>query len=413
MSASVFHRDSCRLCEGKSLDLVLPLPATPIADDFVPGSRLHETQESFPLDLYLCRDCGHAQLLDVVNPDLLFRSYLYTTSTSPGLVEHFQNYADELLRRVETPAGSLVIDVGSNEGALLRAFKARGRKVLGIDPAREIAAAATRSGVETIPDYFTCELGKKVRREYGPAAVVTSNNAFAHSDHLADMADGVRELLAPDGVFVFEVTYLVNTVQKMLFDTIFHEHLCYHSAKPLNLFFKRHGLQLIDLERIPTKGGSIRGTVQPAGGPRPVSPRVGQLIELESVLGLETVEAWQAYQRRIAAVKDQLLGLVGDIRARGKSIAGYGASPTVTTLLYHFDLNDKVDFIVDDNPTKQNTFSPGKHIPVVAPQALYQREVDYVLVLAWNYAQPIMAKHQAFAKNGGRFIVPLPYLQVA
>ena len=207
-----------------------------------------------------------------MNPDLLFRSYLYTTSTSLGLVEHFQMYADELLRRVDTPANSLVIDIGSNEGSLLRAFKARGRKVLGVDPAREIARAATQSGVETIPEYFTSDLGRTIRRDRGPAAVVTSNNAFAHSDHLADMADGVREMLAPNGVFVFEVTYLVDTVQKMLFDTIFHEHLCYHSAQALDLFFKRHGLQLIDLERIPTKGGSVRGTVQPAGGPRPSPP---------------------------------------------------------------------------------------------------------------------------------------------
>jgi len=219
--------------------------------------------------------------------------------------------------------------------------------------------------------------------------------------------------LAADGIFTFEVSYLLDIVQKALFDTIYHEHLCYHSVLSLESFFRRHGLQLIDIERIGTKGGSLRGTVQLAGGPRPVSPIIAQMIEWEGILGLHSLETYRAYSRRIAEAKENILSLGDGLRARGKRIAGYGASQTVTSLLYHFDMAERLDFLVDDNPVKHNTYSPGQHIPVYPSDALYERGADAVVVLAWNYAQPIMSRHQAFIEKGGRFIVPLPHLQVA
>jgi hypothetical protein len=198
----------------------------------------------------------------------------------------------------------------------------------------------------------------------------------------------------------------------MLFDTVYHEHLCYHSVRSLDRFFRRHDLELIDVERLATKGGSLRGTVQLAGGPRQVSPTVRRLIEWEEIEGLHRPETYQLYARRIATAKDEFVGLLDRLRARGMCVAGYGASPTVTTLLHHFELGQRLDYLVDDNPVKQHTYSPGHHLPVYPSDTLRERGADVVAVLAWNYAQPIISRQQAFLEGGGRFIVPLPSLQV-
>jgi SAM-dependent methyltransferase len=400
---------ACLLCGSADLPLALPLAPSAVGNDYLPEPR---PQEAFSLSLRLCRGCGNVQVEDVVDPDLLFRSYTYATRHSLGLVKHFQHAAAELARRAGLAPGALVVDIGSNDGSLLAAFRASGQRVLGVDPAVALAERATAAGVETVPDYFTSGLAREVRQAHGPAAVVTANNVFAHSDRLPDMADGVRALLAPDGVFSFEVSYLLDVVQKMLFDTVYHEHLCYHSVRSLAGFLRRHGLELIDVERLPTKGGSLRGTAQHAGGPRPASPAVARLIEWEGLLRLHSLETFAAFARRIEAARDDFVSLLDRLRARGKRVAGYGASPTVTTLLHQFDLAGRLDFVVDDNPLKQGTYSPGQHLPVCPPEALYDRGADAVAVLAWNYAQPIVAKHQAFLDRGGRFLVPLPALQV-
>jgi hypothetical protein len=283
---------------------------------------------------------------------------------------------------------------------------------VGVYPAIEIAARATADGVPTIPEYFTRSVSARIRAEYGPAALVTANNVFAHSDRLPEMADAIRELLAPDGVFVFEVSYLLDIVHKMLFDTVYHEHLCYHSVRSLAAFFPRHGLQLVDVERIRTKGGSLRGTVQRAGGARAVSPEVRRLLEWENLTRLHTPETFRALNGRISAAREQFVAVLDRCRAAGKVIAGYGASPTVTTLLNQFDLADRLEFLVDDNPVKQHTFVPGREMPVYPSEAIYEREADVVAVLAWNYAAPIAARHRRFVEAGGRFVIPLPQLEI-
>jgi len=344
---------------------------------------------------------------------LLFRSYTYSTASSLGLVEHFSKYAADMLERFQPERGSLMLDIGSNDGSLLRAFRERGMRVLGIDPAVEIARQATAAGLETVPDFFTSRLAMELKRKHRLAVIITANNVFAHSDQLPDMANGIRELLAEGGIFSFEVSYLLDMVQKMLFDTVYHEHLCYHSARSLERFFRRHDLELIHIERIPTKGGSLRGTVQRAGGPRETSPAVRQMIEWEEILGLHKLRTFQNYALRVERAREDFVSVIDRLRARGKRIAGYGASPTVTTLLYQFDLEQRLDFLVDDNPAKHNTYSPGHHLPVYPSDALYSRGADVVAILAWNYAQPILSKHRAFSEGGGRFLVPLPSLQVA
>jgi SAM-dependent methyltransferase len=413
MSKNLRRRDRCRMCEGPRLELALPIKASPIADAYVPAARLGQVQPTYPLDLYLCLDCGHVQNLDIVDPETLFRDYLFLTSASGGLVEHFREYAAEVISHFGIRPGSLVVEIGSNDGSLLRFFKDRGMNVLGIDPAREIARQATQGGVPTLPEFFGSVVASSIRAEHGPASVIAANNVFAHADDLADIVNGVRDLLADDGIFVFEVSYLVDIIDKFLFDTVYHEHVSYHSISPLARFFERLGMQLFDVQRIASKGGSIRGFAQRrAGGKRTQTAAVRDMIALEQRRGLGSLEPYRTYERQIGERKKALLDFLERDTVRGALIAGYGASTTTTTLTWHFELTRKLAFLVDDNPHKHGLFSPGVHVPVVPSEELYVRRPDYVIVLAWIYAEPIIKRHRRFLEEGGKFIIPLPELKV-
>lgn len=391
----------------------MPLTPCGLPDAYLPLHRLQERQGVYPLDLYLCRGCGHVQMLDIVDPAILFSGeYRYLTGSTPAVVRHFEEYADRVIARVRPAHGSWAIDVGSNDGTLLGFFKARGHRVLGIDAAKEVAAQATAAGIETIPEFLTPQLAERVRREYGPAAVVTCNNAFAHADDLAGMADCIRDLLAEDGVFVFEVSYVLDIVDKMLLGTIFHEHLSHHSVKPMVLFLRRHGMELIDVHRVSLQGGSFIGTAQLASGRRPVDASVGAALALEAERRLDRPEVYREFSARLEQAKAALLRILEDLKGEGKKIAGFGAARGGTTMLFHFELNRFLEFIVDDNPAKQNTFSPVHHIPVLPTRALFDRRPDYVFILAWVHARPIIEKYSAFRTQGGRFIVPLPQPEV-
>lgn len=412
MKPVISRRNTCRLCSDSHLDLVLQLTPTPPANAFVPAERISEIQEAYPLNVFLCKACKHLQLLDVINPEILFRNYVYVSSTSPAFVEHFRKYAYELIDMVTPAKDALAVDIGSNDGTLLRFFKDRGMRVLGVDPALNIARKATESGIDTLPTFFSRDFAHRIREKYGLATIITANNVFAHIDDLADITDGIRDLLFPDGVFAFEVSYLGDVIEKTFFDTIYHEHLSYHSVKPLKLFFSRHGMKLIDIKRVPTHGGSLRGIVQLADGPRKASHFITKMINLEREMGLDRSETFKSFAANIDRVKFRLSKTLKDLKALGKTIAGYGAPAKATTLLYHFDLGGVLDFIVDDSTLKQNLFTPGYHIPVLPPEAIYQRKPDYLIILAWNFAQQIIEKHQSFLDKGGRFIIPLPEVEI-
>lgn len=406
------RRTTCRLCGGKSLENVFSLTPTPPANAFVGAEALHRVQDAFPLDLHFCRGCAHLQLLDVVDPEILFENYVYVSGTSPVFVDHFKSYAASVVAATTPAAQSLVVDIGSNDGTLLRFFKQAGLRVLGVDPAKKIAAAATASGIETLPLFFTQALARTIRAERGAAAVVTGNNVFAHADDLRDILAGVRALLSPEGVFVFEVSYLADVYAKTLFDTIYHEHLAYHSVKPLRAFFSANGMELIDARRVDTHGGSLRGMARLSGGSRKIGGSVAELIALEEKIGLDRPETFRGFAAKIDDLKSSLQRLLRKIKNEGKTIAAFGAPAKATTLMYHFGLGrELIDFIVDDSPLKQNLYSPGLHLPVVPSSHIYEKKPDYLLILAWNFADSIIAKHAAFRRAGGRFILPLPEVQ--
>jgi len=411
---SWFHkRQTCRLCDSTDVECVLPLSEIPIVTpnvDVKNASRQFAGVQglSVPLGLYLCHDCGHLQLLDVVNPDVQYNNFNYTTSISLGLPEHFRKFADEVISAVGASPGALVVEVGSNDGTLLRAFKERGMNVLGIDPAQRIAAQATENGTKTLATFYTERLAGEIRKEHGPAEILIANNTFANLDDLVDFAAAVRTSLSPSGVFVFETQYGADVVEKTLIDTVYHEHLSYFMAKPLDLYFSRHGMQLIDLQRIWTKGGSIRGTVQLAGGSRPRAASVDALIADEKRFGYDGMAPFRKLADDVAAVKKEVADLVGARKKAGKRIAGYGASVGTVTLIQQFQLGQALDFIADDKPLCEQIAGAGYRIPVVKSEAIYERKPDSIVILAWRYTDPIIGKHQRFLDAGGEFIVPLP-----
>jgi len=398
------------MCAGANLEKVLSLTPTPPGNRFLTRDELTLPEPMYSLELYFCRDCHHLQLGHIVDPRILYqRSYSYVSATSLKFLEHLRVYAADMIDRFSLRRGALVADIGSNDGSCLRFFAQAGMRVVGIDPAIEIANRATASGIETIPDFFTEELAARLRKDYGPAAFITSHNTCAHIDDLEGVMRGVRHWLADDGLFVLEVGYLLDVFENAWFDTIYHEHLDYHTVAPFQRLFARVGLEPVAVQRVTPQGGSLRVFAQRAGGPARPDASFRELIESEDDKGLDRPETFVDFGKRINELGARLRSIVGTMKASGKTVAGYGAATKATTLLSHFHLGrGELDFIVDDNPLKQGLFTPASHIPVTEPSQIYSRRPDYLLILAWNFAEPIMATHEEYARRGGRFVLPMP-----
>lgn len=410
---SLHHRrETCRLCGSRDLATVLPLPPTPAGDHYVPADRAAQMQPVFPMDVYLCRACGLAQLLDVVSPDFLYGAYTYRTSVSLGLTEHFESYVEDVLGVLQPPPNSLVVDIGSNDGTFLGFFKKRGCQVLGVDPAADVAEDAIKACIPTLNRFFDLATAEAIHASHGPARIITANNVFANIDDLDTLMEGITALLAPDGAFVFETGYWPDLVRNKVIDNVYHEHLSYFAVAPLAKFFRKHHLVLSEIRHSDSKGGSIRGIVRPgASGARP-SAAVEALLAQEAAFGLKEPSSYTHLAELLAVNREKLLALADNCRTQGKTLAGYGASVGVTTLIYAYGLGSELQFLVDDNPIKQTLFSPGHHLQVLTPQALYERKPDYVILFPWRYADPIMAKHEAFIAGGGKFVLPLPEFRI-
>jgi SAM-dependent methyltransferase len=328
-------------------------------------------------------------------------------------VEHFKNYAENILASFNFGSNAFVVDIGSNDGTFLKFFKERGCRVLGIDPATNIAKQASADGIETWPDFFNAVLAEKIAAQCERAQIITANNVFAHTDEMIGFTKGVQRLLAPEGVFAFEVSYLGDVIEKTLFDTIYHEHLAYHAVTPLQSFLRLHDLEIIDVHRVDSHGGSIRVYSQHVGGPHLKQPSVDAIIDEEKVVGLTSMAAFSKLAAQIDKMKADLSKVLSEIKSASKSIAAFGAPAKATTLMYHFGLDaSTIEFIVDDSPLKQGLYSPGLHVPVISADEMYQRAPDYLIILAWNFAEAIMNNHKQFLENGGHFIVPVPEVKV-
>jgi len=404
-----FIRDDCRLCKSKNLSRVLELPSTPLANEFVTSSHCGIFQEKFPLFLSQCRQCGHVQLPVVVDPERLFRNYVYVSGTSKAFIAHFEALATEVIARNGIPRGALVVEIGSNDGTALKAFKERGMNVLGVDPATNIAAAASNDGIPTLPHFFTVPIAEEILDREGHAKLVIANNVFAHADDLEGILEGVITLLEPaSGVFVFEVQYLGDMMEHGYFDMIYHEHLSYHALAPLVPFLGRKGLQVLSCQYVSTHGGSIRVT---CGLRKPTSSESEQLQLMIEAEG-EKLNRY-GFRRMAETIEKASTDLINLLRATNRKVWGFGGPAKLTTLFYALNLNsNSFVAIIDDSPLKQGLFTPGAHIPVVSFDDFQRRATnteEVLVIFAWNFTDQIK---QRFIGTSHKLFTPLPTLKM-
>ena len=395
---------SCRSCGGGRLEVFLSLGDLPLADALLRDST--EPEARFPLDIAFCPDCALVQILEEVPPQRLFvDNYLYFSSFSDALLEHARVHAAGLVDGLGPE--SLVVEVGSNDGYLLRHVAAAGVPVLGIDPAPDQADAADAAGVPTLREFFGLDLARRLRAEGRRADVIVANNVMAHTPDLNGFVGGLAELLADDGVATIENPSVEELVERCEFDTIYHEHFSYLSSTSVAALMARHGLVLFRVEAFPDlHGGTRRWWVSRS---RPVEASARDALAHEGEAGVGSAAFYRSFAGRVEAVRRELIGMVGGLRAEGARVAAYGAAAKGATLLNSCGLGtDMVDFVVDRNPHKQGRFMPGTHQPIRPPEALVEEQPDAVLLLAWNFAREVMAQQQAYRDAGGRFLVPIP-----
>lgn len=402
----------CRSCGSTALHTFLDLGVTPLADRLVKPDAVNEAEPTFPLKVAFCADCGMVQITETVDPEVLFADhYPYYSSFSPALLAHSAaNVAGIMARLADAgrplSADSLVIELASNDGYLLKNYVEHGVPVLGIDPADGPAEAANTIGVPTTCAFFTREFAEQLRAEGKTADVVHGNNVLAHVADTNGFVAGIRAILKDDGLAVLESPYLKPLIDHVEFDTIYHEHLLYLSVTALDKLFRRHGLYLNDIEHLSIHGGSLRMFVEPVENQK---ASVLDQLALEREVGMDTLAYYENFAARVDDLKTKLLELLRGLKAEGKTIAAYGAAAKGATLINYAGLGaDLLDFVVDRNVHKQGQYMPGQKIPILAPEALVEKRPDYVLMLAWNFADEIRAQQTAYTEAGGQFIVPVP-----
>jgi len=397
----------CRSCGAAGLVPVLFLGVTPLADRLLTDSMLAEPEPVFPLTLHFCAQCGLVQISECVAPEQLFcEDYPYYSSFSDALLNHSRENAQELIERRGLDQDSLVVELASNDGYLLKNFVERGIPVLGIDPAEGPAKAAQEAGVETMCTFFTEQLARELVSEGRRADVIIGNNVLAHVPDLNGFVAGIRTLLKDDGAAVIEVPYVKDLIDHCEFDTIYHEHLCYFSVTALRRLFARHSLSLNDVRRLPIHGGSLRLYV---GHKEEVRPAVEVLLGEERAGGVDQIRFYEDFAQRVVRIRASLLELLRSLKADGKRIAAYGAAAKGATLINYVGIGtDLIDFVVDRNTHKSGRYMPGRHVPIFPCATLLRERPDYCLLLAWNFADEIMKQQAEYIRRGGRFIVPIP-----
>ena len=374
---------TCRVCKSK-LTKILEIPKTPIGDlYFITTNKIQN--KKFGLDLLFCENCFAGQISTVVNPKLLYKNFVYRSSISQGLGQHFNKLAKKIIKHNSLSVNDYVFDIGSNDGLLLSFFKKNRQKVLGIDPAKKIASKASKDGIPTIGEMFDEKLSKKLSKKYGKAKIIFSNNTMANIDNLSDFLNGVKNVLSEDGVFVFETGSFDALIKRKLFDVIYHEHYTYFSTRSLSILFKKHGLKLFDIEKISTKGGSLRGYVSQINENKILTNRLKLILKSEG--NLKAFKKKNSEFRKFLTNQKILVNkFVDKIRSKNVTIAGYGASVGSTTFLYYFNIGKKINFLIDDNKFKNLKFSPGYNLLVKNKKQVDHKKDLVILIISWRYS---------------------------
>ncbi|MDB5807756.1 MAG: C-methyltransferase [Betaproteobacteria bacterium] len=404
---------NCRMCGSTQLHKFLDLGFTPPADQFRRKDQLREPDVHYPLQVVMCDGCGLAQLNHVVSPEVLYRNdYPYESSTTRTGQAHWSEFASSVVERLKLKPQDLAVDIGSNVGVLLGAFKANGMRVQGVDPAANIVMIAQANGIDTICDFFNEDTAREIVSGKGPASVVTATNVFAHVDDLDAFMRSIKALISERGVFIFEAPYFVNLLKQNEYDTIYHEHLSYLSVKPLISFFHKHDMEVFHIEERDIHGGSFRVHVG-RRGQWPVSPDIAQMVQAEVGMGIYDHEKLAEFAARVRRNKDELTWMLHSLKHEGKRIAAVSAPAKGMTLLNYCGLDhDLIDFVTEKSKLKIGRFTPGAHIPVVSDDELLTSQPDYALLLAWNFAEEIMRNLHEFRKRGGKFIIPIPFPRI-
>lgn len=404
--------NSCRICGSEKLSLFFDLGKMALANSFLKKSDLKNQEKIYPLRVFFCHNCNLCQLIEIVNPKILFRDYVYFSSAMPVLPKHFKDYAEEVYKKFIESPDDLVVELGSNDGILLAAIKKLGTRVLGIDPAVNIAKVANARGIETLPEFFSEKLAKKIKKKYSEAKAILGNNVIAHINDHQDLLKGIKHLLAKDGVFIFEAPYLIDMFENFTFDTIYHEHLSYLAVRPLDKLFKKYGMEIFDAQVFPVQGNSLR-IYACKKGQYLINPSVERLRKKELRLGFNKLETYIKLVRKIEAMKGKVNKLLIDLKKGGKKIAGYGAPAKGNTLLNYYGIGSNIlDFVTEELPSKINLFTPGTHLKVLDIKEARKNPTDYYLLLAWNYKDAALKKEEQFRKKNGKFIIPVGDIEI-
>lgn len=407
------HSLNCRFCGTKLAHTFVDLGLSPVANDYPRADQLTQMEPFYPLHVLVCDQCWLVQLRECQSPEHIFSDhYAYFSSYSDSWLRHAQAYVEMTIRRFHLNAQSRVMEVASNDGYLLQYFVARGVPVLGIDPAANVAAAAEKKGVRTLVRFFGKSLAQELASEGTQADLLLGNNVLAHVPNLNDFVAGLKAALKPRGVLTMEFPHLLRLMDQNQFDTIYHEHFSYFSLTTVQKVYAAHGLEVFDVDEVPTHGGSLRVYASHPGA-QDRSPRVDALLAKEKEAGLTRVETYAGFTHRVEATKRKLLQFLIEARNAGKSVAGYGAAAKGNTLLNYCGIRtDFLEYVVDRSPHKQGLFLPGTRIPIYAPEKVMETKPNYLLILPWNLRDEIREQMKAIRTWGGQFVVPIPEVSV-
>jgi SAM-dependent methyltransferase len=399
---------SCIVCGSGDLVRFLDLGVTPLANRFLVADELTSPEPAYPLSVARCEACSHVQLSETVPPMEMFEDYLYVSSASDTLRNHLYDLSEVMTERRDLADEDLVIDIGCNDGTLLKGFRRFGVGTLGVDPARNLADLERDSGIDRYVGLFTAASAAEIVDRWGRATLITATNTFPHIPDLHDFLTGIDRALAPGGAFVVEAHYLMDMVDQGAFDTIYHEHVSYWSLGPMIRLFEQHGFEVVDAERIPLHHGQLRVTVQRTGEREP-EPRVQRILDAERDRGLERSETFERFAAQTRHVKERMTSMLDDMLDVGSRLVGYGAPAKGNTLLSFLEMGpEKIEYIVDRSLLKQGRFTPGSHIPIVPAERLLEDQPDVVILFAWNFLDEVLIQQAEYRRRGGRFIVPIP-----